>query len=44
MKRLQRDNRFFQFARDSLNWANTLSARATISVIAGVILLLLRQS
>lgn len=36
------DNRFFEFSRDSLNRANTLIASATISVIAGVILLLLR--
>jgi len=38
------DNRFFEFSRDSLNRANTLIASATISVIAGVILLLLRQN
>jgi HEPN domain-containing protein len=37
------DTRFFDFSRDSLNRANTLIASATISVIAGVILLLLRQ-
>ena len=37
------DNRFFEFSRDSLNRANTLIASATISVIAGVILLLLRN-
>ena len=37
------DARFFEFSRDSLNRANTLIASATISVIAGVILLLLRQ-
>jgi len=37
------DARFFDFSRDSLNRANTLIASATISVIAGVILLLLRQ-
>lgn len=37
------DNRFFEFSRDSLNRANTLIASATISVIAGVILLLLRS-
>ena len=36
------DNRFFEFSRDSLNRANTLIASASISVIAGVILLLLR--
>ncbi|NEQ96457.1 MAG: DUF2207 domain-containing protein [Cyanothece sp. SIO2G6] len=38
------DTRFFEFSRDSLNRANTLIASATISVIAGVILLLLRQN
>ncbi|MFQ3585222.1 MAG: hypothetical protein SNJ85_09905 [Cyanobacteriota bacterium] len=37
------DERFFKFAEDSANRANTLIAGATISVIAGVILLLLRQ-
>lgn len=37
------DERFFKFAEDSANRANTLIAGATISVIAGVILLLLRH-
>ncbi|MEN9221586.1 MAG: hypothetical protein Q6M04_04035 [Thermostichus sp. BF3_bins_97] len=37
------DERFFKFAEDAANRANTLIAGATISVIAGVILLLLRQ-
>jgi hypothetical protein len=38
------DDRFFKFAEDSVNRSNTLIASATISVIAGVVLLLLRQS
>jgi hypothetical protein len=38
------DQRFFGFARDSLNRANTLIASATISVIVGMILLILKQS
>jgi hypothetical protein len=38
------DERFFKFAEDSVNRSNTLIASATISVIAGVVLLLLRQS
>lgn len=37
------DDRFFKFAEDSTNPSNTLIASATISVIAGVVLLLLRQ-
>jgi len=37
------DTWFFDFSRDSLNRANMLIASATMSVIAGVILLLLRQ-
>jgi hypothetical protein len=36
------DERFFKFAEDSVNRSNTLIASATISVIAGVVLLLLR--
>ncbi|NEQ97767.1 MAG: hypothetical protein F6K30_13780 [Cyanothece sp. SIO2G6] len=38
------DTRFFEFSQDGLNRANTLIASATISVIAEVILLLLRQN
>jgi uncharacterized coiled-coil DUF342 family protein len=38
------DQRFFDFARDSLNRANTLIASATISVIVGMILLIFKQS
>jgi hypothetical protein len=38
------DQRFFDFSRDSLNRANTLIASATISVIVGMILLILKQS
>jgi hypothetical protein len=37
------DDRFFKFAEDSANRANTLIAGATISVITGVVFLLLRQ-
>lgn len=37
------DERFFKFAEDSSNRANSLIAGATISVIAGVVLLLLRS-
>jgi hypothetical protein len=37
------DDRFFKFAEDSVNRSNTLIASATISVIAGVVLLLLRN-
>lgn len=37
------DDRFFKFAEDSTNRSNTLIASATISVIAGVVLILLRQ-
>lgn len=38
------DDRFFKFAEDSANRANTLIAGGTISVITGVIFLLLKQS
>jgi hypothetical protein len=37
------DERFFKFAEDTANRANTLIASATIAVIAGVLLLVLRQ-
>lgn len=37
------DDRFFKFAEDSSNRANTLIASATISVIVGMILLLIKQ-
>ncbi len=37
------DERFFKFAEDTANRANTLIASATIAVIAGVLLLILKQ-
>jgi hypothetical protein len=37
------DERFFKFAEDTANRANTLIASATIAVIAGTLLLILRE-
>ncbi len=37
------DERFFKFAEDMANRANTLIASATIAVIAGTLLLILRE-
>ncbi len=37
------DERFFKFAEDTANRANTLIASATIAVIAGTLLLTLRE-
>ncbi|MEN9205819.1 MAG: hypothetical protein Q6J68_05730 [Thermostichales cyanobacterium SZTDM-1c_bins_54] len=37
------DERFCQFAQDTANPANTLIANTTIAVIAGVLLLILKQ-
>ncbi|MEN9222848.1 MAG: hypothetical protein Q6L60_12455 [Thermostichus sp. HHBFW_bins_43] len=37
------DERFFKFAEDTANRANTLIASAAIAVIAGTLLLILRE-
>ncbi|MDX2273541.1 MAG: hypothetical protein NW237_16545 [Cyanobacteriota bacterium] len=37
------DERFFEFSRDTANRANTLIASAAIAVIAGSLLLILRE-
>ncbi|NJL99888.1 MAG: hypothetical protein HC924_14305 [Synechococcaceae cyanobacterium SM2_3_2] len=37
------DERFYKFAEDTANRANTLIASATIAVIAGTLLLILRE-
>lgn len=37
------DQRFFEFSRETANRANTLIASASIAVIAGTLLLILRE-